>query len=972
MRIRREGRAVRPRRRVASRLSRLALAAGIVLLAAEVVAAIALLTTSDHDTDPGLNIALAVTAGVAFVVSGLIALARRPENRTGIYLAAVGYLWFVGALQDADNRWVFVLGFVLGSVAFIPFAALLLAHPTGRFESRADAAFPWIVGAALVSLAAAALLVDRTPVTSCEGCPKNPVLVFDSPSLASVLQATDNGVGIALALVGVGLLVRRWRRARPALRRALWPVLVAGGGVLASLIVVGLVEQFVSKDVADAMWPLFLVFLAAVPAAFLFGVLRTRLARSAVSDVVIALQHGEPTRETLARALGDPTLEIVYRLPGGAQWVDAEGNGVAEPTSTPDRSVTLVERVGMPIAALEHDPVLEEERELVDAVTAAAGLSIHNERLTAEARAQYSLLETITDTAPSLLVNVDTEGRIVNQNQSAVDVAGLDEEEDVRGRYFWDVFIDPRERDDVIARFNALAPGFRSEEYENTFTNDRGEERVIYWRTAPVHGRDGSVSSIVAGGLDMTERHRLAAEKEREREFLNAIANLAPSLLCLIDHEGRVVDRAANISFEQRLGYATEETGGHIFWERYVAPEDADEVRGLIGRVVAGEEIGEHDHHWITRTGERRLVAWTCKALPRLDERRLFLLSGLDVTLRKQRELELQRERDFLSATANSIPTLLVLVDSHGVVSERGANDAFRRILGYEHDQIDGRVLWDVLATGADALALEVAFELSTSGAGPQRIESQWYTRDGDVRLVEWTTVSRLGADGGSQYLVCGNDVTERRHFEDEIIASRARIVRAEDEARRKLERNLHDGAQQRLVALSVSLRLVESKLQQDPAAASDLLTTSRDELTQALEELRELARGIHPAVLTDRGLRPALETLIGRAPVPVDLHVEIDGLTPDVEAAAYYVVAEALTNVAKYGQATSATVRVTELDGVLEVSVVDDGVGGADPEKGSGLRGLADRVEALAGRLEVESPGGSGTTIKAQIPLST
>jgi PAS domain S-box-containing protein len=951
-------------------LSRLALVAGVVLLVVEVVAAIALFTTSDHDTDPGLNIALAVTVGVAFVVSGLIALERRPENRTGIYLAAVGYLWFIGALQDANNEWVFVGGFALGSVAFIPFAALLLAHPTGRLESRVEAAFPWIVGGALFSLAAAALLVDRTPATACDGCPESPLLVFDSPRLAGVLQALDSGVGIALALVGVGLLVRRWRRAGPALRRALWPVLATGGAALSTLIVVGLIEQLVSEDVANAIWPLFLVFLAAVPAAFLFGVLRTRLARSAVTDVVMALQRGDPTRETLARALADPTLEIVYRLPGGSQWVDAEGNDVSEPTSTPVRSVTLVERMGMPIAALEHDPVLVEERELVDAVTAAAGLSIHNERLTAEARAQYSLLETITDTAPSLLVNVDTEGRIVNQNQSAVVVAGLDDEEDVRGSYFWDVFIDPSERDDVIARFKALAPEFRAAEYENTFTNRRGEERVVYWRTAPVHSRDGTVSSIIAGGLDITERHRLAAEKEREREFLNAIANLAPSLLCLIDHEGRVVDRAANISFEQRLGYATEETGGHIFWERYVAPEDADEVRGLIGRVVAGEEIGEHDHYWITRTGERRLVAWTCKALPRIDERRLFLLSGLDVTLRKQRELELQQERDFLSATANSIPTLLVLVDSDGVITDHGANAAFKRVLGYENEDIDGRVLWDVLASGAEALALEIAFSLSASEAAPQRVESWWYTRGGDARLVEWTTVARLGGDGERQYLLCGNDLTERKRFEDEIIASRARIVRAEDEARRRLERNLHDGAQQRLVALSVSLRLVESKIEQDPGAASELLTGARDELTHALEELRELARGIHPAVLTDRGLRPALETLIGRAPVPVELHVDVDGLAPDVEAAAYYVVAEALTNVAKYGQANSATVRVAELDGLLEVSVVDDGVGGADPDKGSGLRGLADRVEALSGRLEVESPGGSGTTIRAQIPL--
>ena len=173
-----------------------------------------------------------------------------------------------------------------------------------------------------------------------------------------------------------------------------------------------------------------------------------------------------------------------------------------------------------------------------------------------------------------------------------------------------------------------------------------------------------------------------------------------------------------------------------------------------------------------------------------------------------------------------------------------------------------------------------------------------------------------------------GLDITERKRQEAEIVASRARIVRAEDEARRKLERNLHDGAQQRLVSLAVSLRLVESRLGQGANGAAELLTAAREELTQALEELRGLARGIHPAVLSDRGLGPALETLVGRAPLPVELNVDIDGLAPDVEAAAYYVVAEALTNIAKYGRASAATVRIAADNGSPEVRVTDDGVG--------------------------------------------
>jgi signal transduction histidine kinase len=235
---------------------------------------------------------------------------------------------------------------------------------------------------------------------------------------------------------------------------------------------------------------------------------------------------------------------------------------------------------------------------------------------------------------------------------------------------------------------------------------------------------------------------------------------------------------------------------------------------------------------------------------------------------------------------------------------------------------------------------------------------------------VEWTTVQRIGAGGERQYLICANDVTERKRFEDEIVASRARIVRAEDEARQRLERNLHDGAQQRLVALSVSLRLVESRLREQPDEASALLTGARAELTHALEELRELARGIHPAVLTDRGLGPALEALVQRTPLPVVLEAPLRRLSPAVEAAAYYVVAESLTNVTKYGSASSAEVRVAASNGSLVVTVEDNGVGGADPTRGSGLRGLADRVAALAGTFSVDSPDGGGTRVTAEIPL--
>jgi signal transduction histidine kinase len=205
----------------------------------------------------------------------------------------------------------------------------------------------------------------------------------------------------------------------------------------------------------------------------------------------------------------------------------------------------------------------------------------------------------------------------------------------------------------------------------------------------------------------------------------------------------------------------------------------------------------------------------------------------------------------------------------------------------------------------------------------------------------------------------------------EKLAASRSRIVEAGDAERRRLERNLHDGAQQRLVTLAVSLRLVEARLAADPGAARELLAEAQEQLGDALLELRELARGIHPAVLTDHGLARAVDALASRSLVPVEVTaVPEDRLPSPVEAAAYYIVAEAVTNVAKYAGASVVTVAVRPDGERMVVEVADDGVGGADPASGTGLRGIADRVEALHGRLRITSPAGSGTRITAEIPL--
>jgi signal transduction histidine kinase len=206
----------------------------------------------------------------------------------------------------------------------------------------------------------------------------------------------------------------------------------------------------------------------------------------------------------------------------------------------------------------------------------------------------------------------------------------------------------------------------------------------------------------------------------------------------------------------------------------------------------------------------------------------------------------------------------------------------------------------------------------------------------------------------------------------EEVRGSRLRVIEAGQRERQRLERNLHDGAQQRLIALSLELSMLEQQLGADGDAGLRL-AHARREIATSLAELREVAHGLHPAVVTGHGLAVALEQLAARAPLPVRLTTEIEERLPEpIEVGAYYLVAESLTNVAKHASATSASVDVTRARGQVTVEVVDDGIGGADAERGSGLRGLADRIEALEGSLRIWSPTGGGTHVRAEIPCAS
>jgi PAS domain S-box-containing protein len=480
------------------------------------------------------------------------------------------------------------------------------------------------------------------------------------------------------------------------------------------------------------------------------------------------------------------------------------------------------------------------------------------------------------------------------------------------------------------------------------------------------------VEGVVAAARLALQRNRLQSELairldqlQRERDFMRDVVNAAPAFFLVIDYDGRVI--RFNDTMSQVSGIADDErVRGRYWWDVFVDEADAAEVSAL----TAAVSLERHHHRFRGRDGTI-VATWTLTPVSDSEGVPRLVLTGADVSERVRQEEELRRERDFLAIVARSTPTLMCTVDADGIVTDRGVNAAFTSATGITDEQAIGRPFWELVTAADQHEGMQSAFADSVLWGGAERFETPWRGAGGGEIVIEWWVTS-LDAYRPGNFLVTGNDVTKRKRDEDEVRQSRARLVEAADAERRRLERNLHDGAQQRLVSLSLALRLTEQMLPKDPSTAAEILDAAMEELALALQELRELARGLHPAVLTDRGLDAALDALADRAPLPVDVRVEVEERLPmPVEVAIYYVAAEALTNVAKYAEATSATVRVLRSARTVTVEVSDDGVGGASPEGGTGLRGLEDRVAALDGRLHVESRPGEGTRIMAAIPLA-
>jgi signal transduction histidine kinase len=549
---------------------------------------IALALASDHLPHPGVRAGVLVWVVLAYVLAGLVAWWRRPESRFGPLMVAVGFAMALSGLQWANDALPYTIGLVFDLVPAALFLHVFLAFPDGWLERRSERVLVGLAYAAAVGLQLAKTLLGA-------GGPDNLLALVTSPA-ADTLEKIQLIALSAILLAGVVLLFARRRSSGAPLRR--WVALLVDSFSL------GLVMLAALLLAAYFQWPSFetirsiaFVVVGIAPLAFLIGLLSARLARSAVAELLVEL-HADPAPADLpqlfARALRDPSVRLAYWLPEFETWADLEGRRVVLPAEHSGRATTVIEPDGVRLAALMHDESLRDEPELLDAVSAAAGIALENGRLHAELRARL------------------------------------------------------------------------------------------------------------------------------------------------------------------------------------------EEVRG-----------------------------------------------------------------------------------------------------------------------------------------------------------------------------------------------SRERVIEAGQKERQRLERNLHDGAQQRLIALSLDLRMLEQRVGDDPDLRAQL-DQARQEISLSLAELRDVAHGLHPAVVSGHGLEVALESLAAGAPVPVRLSVEVDGrLDEQVEVAAYYVVSESLTNIGKHAEARSAAVVVERTNGQLVVEIVDDGVGGADSEAGTGIRGLADRVEALDGRLRVWTPRGGGTRVRAEMPCA-
>jgi signal transduction histidine kinase len=408
-----------------------------------------------------------------------------------------------------------------------------------------------------------------------------------------------------------------------------------------------------------------------------------------------------------------------------------------------------------------------------------------------------------------------------------------------------------------------------------------------------------------------------------------------------------------------------------------VHPDDRERTAAEAAAIGHGKPTLSFENRYIRKDGTYRVLDWT--STPVVEDGLMYAVAR-DVTERREAETELERLageqaalRRVATLVARGVPAAEVfssvaeeverLLDAQATTIGRREPDGTMVIVASSGTASDELPAGSRLKPESSAqrlgmrctMAVPISVEGSLWGSIAAGTEREQFPADAEQRMAQFTELAATAIAN-----------TESR---SELTASRARVVAASDETRRQIERDLHDGAQQRLTHTVITLKLARRALQADDEAVPALVDEALDHAEQATVELRELVHGILPPVLTRGGLHPAVESLAGRMPVPVDVTVPRDRLPSPVEATAYFVVAEALTNVVKHSGARHATVVARVDDSTLQIQVRDDGVGGARPD-GTGFVGLADRLAVLDGRLRVESPADGGTLVAADIPL--
>jgi signal transduction histidine kinase len=817
---------------------------------------------------------------LSFVAAGALALRSRPYARFGLLLAAIGFTSLISVLHDANGAALYTGGVLASNVVFAVLVHALLAFPDGRLRSTGKRALVAAVYLDMLALQAVAVLFD--PLTRYHSDhPRNLALITADASLSTALEEVEAAVAAAIALAVVVALSRQARAATTAARRQLAPVLL-GGKVALLAFAAGLVLAPLSSQAGLFGFGLGLLAALALPAAFVAVLLQGRLSRAAVGQLLVELREpGDPLlRDGLRRALGDPSLELARVRQADGVYVDRFGKPLPLPAPGDVQVATPILHQGDPVGALIHDRSLRLRPELLDAVGAAAGFALANERALDTVQKVEGRNRALLDAIPDLMFRVSRDGTYLDVH--ADDPSGLLlPPEQLIGTNVRSV-LPPDVAASVLSCVErALSTGAMSS-LEYTLEID-GVERCFESRMVP-----SGHSEVVTIVRDFTEQRRAESAKRRLAEEQAALRRVATLV-------------AGNAPPERVFQTVTEE---------------ACNLLGIRTAVL----------HRFESSSTSTIVG----KFPGRDIFQTHLTGAFEVGNRIALED---------GAALRVLQTGAPARSDYRELPGRGAAEL--RELGFV-----GSVGVPIIVAGVTWGALVVALR-----------EGETLPAETERRLQHFAELVGLAVASAQA--------------RDELSASRLRIVEASDAERRRIERNLHDGAQQRLVALSVALHVAQSKLADSPRDAAVILADASEELTEALTELREIAQGIHPAVLTDRGLEAALDVLAARAPLQVALEVSLPGRLPEaVEAAAYYVASESLANVVKHARAGKATLRAGHADGCAVIEVQDDGRGGADLDGGSGLCGLRDRVETLDGRLRIESEPGQGTLVRAELPV--